>query len=103
MRVAIKKLMVPCDDEVSLMAQIRHRNIVTCLGYCAHPPEFCMVMELAKYNLKHVRPRLKKHGPGLVLRVQLRLPGTGTGLAIGGGARPYPALKSQFRALTGLV
>ena len=56
MRVAIKKLMIPCDEEVALMSSIRHRNIVLCLGYCANPPEYCMVIELAKYNLKHVRP-----------------------------------------------
>jgi len=57
MRVAIKKLMIPCDAEVELMASIRHRNIVTCLGYCANPPDYCMIIELAKYNLKHVRTR----------------------------------------------
>ena len=56
MRVAIKKLMIPCDAEVELMASIRHRNIVTCLGYCASPPDYCMIIELAKHNLKHVRP-----------------------------------------------
>ncbi|TMW55670.1 hypothetical protein Poli38472_010552 [Pythium oligandrum] len=40
-------------DELLVMSQLRHPNIVSLIGACVEPPTMCMVMELCETSLHH--------------------------------------------------